>query len=209
MINDANLDALGEAHFGAGRPYRCVVHVSVRSGVGAGLVFEGNLFTGANGFAGELAHVQVVEDHGEFCMCGNRGCLATMTRGPNVLDALMSIYDAELTFDDVEMLVAQNDATAVRFFKDLGAMIGRPLGTLVTTLDPDCVVVDAGLGQAARPLIDGLTAELTQRCPPALLARLALVPGALPNARTYGAIAAANATVQAPLVSRGLVSAPS
>jgi predicted NBD/HSP70 family sugar kinase len=195
MVNDANLAALGEAHFGAGRPYRGLIHLSVRSGIGAGFVFEGRLFTGANGFAGELVHVQVVDHHGDFCVCGNRGCLATMTRGTSVLDALMSIYDTDLTFEEVETLIEHDDAIAVRFFQDLGSLIGRPLGTLVTAIDPDCIVVDAGLGRAAAPLIDGLTAELTHRCPPMLLSRLAIVPGALPNAWTHGAIAAANAQV--------------
>ena len=105
----------------------------------------------------------------------------------------MSIYDTDLTFDEVETLIEHDDAIAVRFFKDLGSLIGRPLSTLVTAIDPDCIVVDAGLGRAATPLINGLSAELTHRCPPMLLARLAIVPGTLPNAWTLGAIAAANA----------------
>jgi predicted NBD/HSP70 family sugar kinase len=196
LVNDANLAALGEARAGAGQPYRAVVHLSVRAGIGAGFVFDQALFTGANGFAGELAHVQVVDHHGEFCVCGGRGCLATMTRGPSVLDALNDIYDADLTFDELTELIDQRDAIAVRFFKDLGALVGRPLGILVTALDPDCVVVDAGLGSAVGPFIDGLGGELAHRCPPELLSRLALVPGLLPDAIAAGAIAAANAATR-------------
>lgn len=193
LVNDANLAALGEACAGAGQSYRAVVHLTVRAGIGAGFVFDRVLFTGANGFAGELAHVQVVDRHGEFCICGGRGCLATVTRGPDVLDALNQTYDADLTFDELTELIDRHDVIAVRFFKDLGALVGRPLGTLVTALDPDCIVVDAALGSAVGPFIDGLAAEFAHRCPPVLLSRLTIVPGSLTDASAAGAIAAANA----------------
>ena len=195
MVNDANLAALGEARFGAAQAYRSVVHLSVRDGIGAGFVFGGVLLAGASGFAGELAHVQV-DDHGDFCGCGNRGCLATEIRDPSVLRALGSIYGQPVTFDDLQALIAAGDAIALRYFRDLGVMIGRPTATLVTALDPDCIVVDGSLGQAAVPLAAGLTAELSHRCPPMLLSRLSVRPGTLANAIARGAIAAANTVAQ-------------
>jgi hypothetical protein len=75
-------------------------------------------------------------------------------------------------------------------------MIGKPMATLTTVLDPDCIVVDASLGEAAVPLAAGLTAELSHRCPPMLLSRLSVLPGMLKNAMACGAIAAANTVVQ-------------
>ena len=77
LENDANLGALGEFLYGAGREAGDMVYVKVSSGVGAGLVLEGSLHTGATGFAGELGHVVVVPD-GVLCRCGNRGCLETV-----------------------------------------------------------------------------------------------------------------------------------
>lgn len=195
MVNDANLAALGEAHFGAARAYRGVVHLSVREGIGVGFVFGGALYTGANGFAGELAHIQV-DDHGDFCGCGNRGCLATETSDPSVLRALGSIYGQPLTFSDLQAMITAGDAIALRYLRDLGVMIGQPMATLVTVLDPDCIVVDGSLGQAAVPLADGLTAELSHRCPPMLLSRLSVLQGTLANAVACGAIAAANNVAQ-------------
>ena len=62
MVNDANLAALGEAWFGSGRGRRAVFHICVADGIGAGFVFDGRLFTGAHGFSGELAHVQVTPE---------------------------------------------------------------------------------------------------------------------------------------------------
>ena len=81
--NDANLGALGESSFGAGRGLDSFVYVMLGHGVGAGLVFGGRLHRGAAGFAGELAHVQVRDlEDGPLCVCGGRGCLAQVTAPP-------------------------------------------------------------------------------------------------------------------------------
>jgi predicted NBD/HSP70 family sugar kinase len=173
MVNDANLAALGEARFGAGRGRLAVVHVVVVNGVGAGFVFGGRLFTGAHGFSGELAHVQVTPD-GYPCVCGNRGCLVT---------------ESPLRRDRS----GQRVAPSVGQLAELGSLVGRALAPLVTALDPDCVVVDARLGEAAELFIAGVTAQVAQRCPPPLAERLTVVPGELDDAERFGALAAADA----------------
>ena len=71
--------------------------------------------------------------------------------------------------------------------------MGRAIAPLVTALDPDCVVVDARLGEAAGLFIAGVTAEVAQRCPPPLAERLTVVPGELDDAERFGALAAADA----------------
>ncbi len=117
-----------------------------------------------------------------------------MTRAPNVLDALNQIYDADLTFDELSELIDQADGIAVRFVKDLGALVGRPLGTLLTApLDPDCVVIDAGLGPAVGPFIEGLSVELARRCPPVLFSGLAIAPGSLVDVCACAIVAASAA----------------
>jgi len=195
MVNDANLAALGEARFGAGRGYRGVAHLSVRDGIGAGLVYDGTLFTGSNGFAGEIAHTQISED-GDFCVCGNRGCLATAAHGPGVLKALANIHGLHLTFAELQALIVRANPVMLRYFRDLGATIARPVATLTTLLDPDCIIVDATLEGAAVPFIAGLTQELSHRCPPVLMSRLAVLQGTLANATALGAIAAADTVTQ-------------
>lgn len=166
MVNDANLAALGEARFGAGRGHRAVVHVMVADGIGAGFVFDGRLFTGAHGFSGELAHVQIAPD-GQPCPCGNRGCLITLT--PPLAEPL---------------------ATRLA---ELGPLTGRALAPLVSTLDPDCVVIDCQLGDAAKLFAEKVAAEIARRCPPQLADGLRVIPGELEDAEALGAIAAADA----------------
>jgi hypothetical protein len=168
MVNDANLAALGEARFGAGRGRRAVFHVCVVEGIGAGFVFGGRLFSGAHGFSGELAHVQVVPD-GIACVCGNHGCLITQMRTCDRAPGPISDY-----------LATQ------------GPLVGQALAPLVTALDPDCVIVDARLGERAGPFIQGVTAELRRRCPHGVAGSLAVVAGELENAERFGALAAAD-----------------
>ncbi len=180
VVNDANLAALGEASFGAGRGRRAVFYITVADGIGAAFVFEGRLFTGAHGLAGELVHVQVAAD-GALCVCGNRGCLVTET---------------EVVVRGLRPHPSPGDGEA------LGSLLGRALSALVTTLDPDCVVVDPRLAEECRPFIAAFTAELAQRCPPGLVGPLTVVSGEFVDAERYGALAAADAHAAA-LVSAG------
>ena len=169
MVNDANLAALGEAWFGSGRGRRAVFHICVADGIGAGFVFDGRLFTGAHGFSGELAHVQVAPD-GPVCVCGSHGCLITQT-------AVRGLRGRRSAVDLAE----------------LGSHVGRALAPLITTLDPDCVVVDARLAGGCGPFIAGVTREVERRCPPDLARTVTIVAGELADAERYGALAAADA----------------
>ncbi|MBR7831729.1 ROK family transcriptional regulator [Actinospica durhamensis] len=191
MLNDANLAALGEARYGAARNAGNAIHLSVRHGIGAGIIINGRLLTGASGMAGEIGHVQVVED-GPYCMCGNRGCVVTQSFDPFKIEALTSRYGHEPTFDDLEDLVAAGDPVGLRFFTDLGALHAKTLAAPIVLLDPDTLVIDAELRHTAIPFIAGLKAELARRCPPRQTEILSIVRGTLENAIAHGALAVAN-----------------
>lgn len=169
MVNDANLAALGEAWFGAGRGRHAVLHICVADGIGAGFVLDGRLFAGAHGFSGELAHVQV-NPEGPACPCGNHGCLITQTAVRGLRGHL-----------------------AAEDMAELGSLVGCALAPLVTMLDPDCVVVDARLDEGCGPFVAGVTTELERRCPPDLAGTVMVVAGELADAERYGALAAADA----------------
>lgn len=169
MVNDANLAALGEARFGAGKGRSGVFHICAADGLGAGFVVDGRLFTGAHGFSGELAHIQVAPE-GPLCVCGNRGCVITQ---PAVRARPGRSTPQEVT--------------------EYGSLLGRVLAPLLTMLDPDCVIIDARLADKCKPFIAGVTAELARRCPPDLAESLMVVAGELNDAELYGALAAADA----------------
>ena len=80
LINDANAAAIGELHFGAGRGTKNFIYITVSTGIGGGIIFDGKIYTGSTGTAGELGHM-VVGDEGPQCNCGNKGCWETLASG--------------------------------------------------------------------------------------------------------------------------------
>ena len=168
--NDGNLAAYGEAHAGAGRGHSLILHVSVKEGIGAGFVFDGALFRGATGIAGELAHVSI-QDDGAQCICGNRGCLTTFEPGPFLVDKVGALYGQQLQYPEIELLVEQGDPAVIRILNDFGRRIGKPLAPVAALLNLDAIVVDARLGAVGRPLATGIQEALAHRVTPICLPR--------------------------------------
>src|SRR5215217_2933721 len=130
--NDANLGALAEVAFGAGRGASDVLYLKVASGIGAGIVIGGRLLRGASGLAGELGHV-LYDPDGRVCRCGNRGCLETVAAGPALVELLRTSHGDALTVRGLIALAGEGDAGARRVLSDAGRAIGRALAVLVNT----------------------------------------------------------------------------
>jgi predicted NBD/HSP70 family sugar kinase len=153
--NDANLGALGEATYGAGRGIADLVYVKNATGVGAGLILEGRLYRGAAGMAGELGHVSVVPE-GPVCTCGGRGCLQSIATVPPVLASLRAAHGPDLTVRGMLELVSAGDVAAVRVVNDAGRAIGRVLADLCNHVNPSAIVVGGELSAAREPLLAGI-----------------------------------------------------
>lgn len=187
LENDANLGALGEFVYGAGREAADMVYVKIASGIGAGLILEGSLHTGATGIAGELGHVAVVPA-GALCRCGNRGCLETVASTTALLRRLEPVHGPGLTTQRLLELADGGDRPATGALTEAGRFVGRALGALCTALNPATIVVGGDLGAVCRPLLNAIRAELRRtsvqgagkmRVRPAILAGRAEVLGAL------------------------------
>jgi predicted NBD/HSP70 family sugar kinase len=188
--NDANLAALGEAHFGSGRGFEDLLYLKIVVGVGAGIVLGGRLHRGAGGLAGELAHLHIKED-GPVCACGGRGCLMTQFSSPRLVDLVQSAHTHPLTLQDVLTLAEQGDPGVQRVLSDLGRTIGRSLADLCVYLNPAAIIVDGMLGSAAEPVIAGIR-QMLQRYVQPLAADVTLVRGELgATAEVLGAVALA------------------
>ncbi len=197
LVNHARLAALGEARYGAARGYPSVVHVSLVNGIGAGFVLGGRLITGAHGFAGELAHVQITAD-GYPCICGNRGCLWTEPLVQPRLEIVNGTVNMPAPDQDGGSPLAGWRAVPLpEYLPKLGTLVGRALAPFITAFDPDCMVVDGGLGRWAEYFTAAVTAELERRCPPPVTERLAVVAGELDDAERSGALALADAHASA------------
>ncbi len=185
LENDANLGALAEFAHGAGRAVDDMLYVKVASGIGAGLILEGALHTGASGIAGEVGHVAVAP-MGDVCRCGNRGCLETVAAVGAVARRAGGLTPARL------LELARDDDPAVRpALEEAGREIGRVVAALCNAVNPAAVVVGGELGAGSTRLIEAIGVELRR----VALPRAGHVPvkAALLGARAevLGAIAAA------------------
>ncbi|HEX4519634.1 MAG TPA: ROK family transcriptional regulator [Gaiellaceae bacterium] len=187
--NDANLGALAEVSFGAGRGMSDVIYVMVASGVGAGIVLDGRLHRGVTGLAGELGHVRVRAE-GAVCRCGNRGCLETVASTDAMLSLLRPVESGETNIGALVEMVAAGDIGAQRVVNDAGREIGRVVAGLCNVLSPSGVIVGGDLGIVADSLMNGIREALDRYALPPVRAALELRAGVLgERAEMLGALA--------------------
>lgn len=168
--NDANAAAWGEFRFGAAVEANDMVLVTVGTGIGGGIVVDGELLRGAYGVAAELGHMRVVRG-GIRCGCGNRGCWEQYASGTALvrearelvisgtpiaarLSELCGGNPATLTGPDVTRAAAEGDPAAVELMADLGEWIGEGVASVAAILDPELVVLGGGVSEAGSLLID-------------------------------------------------------
>jgi predicted NBD/HSP70 family sugar kinase len=164
--NDANLGALAEATFGAGRAHGNVFYVMLSEGIGGGVVIDGRIYLGQTGAAGELGHI-VVNPDGQVCRCGNRGCLATVAGGAALTAALRQIRGPHVTVDDLIALSHEGDSGAARLLADAGEAVGRVLAGVCSLLDPELVIIGGELAPAGQSLPDNISSSLERWISPA------------------------------------------
>ncbi len=162
--NDANCFALAEATLGAARAYRdgVVFGVIVGTGVGGGVVFNGRLWPGLHGIAGEWGHHPVrFGDDAAPCYCGQRGCLERYASGP-ALEAHYASLSGERRSASEIAARRDSDPAARAALSTLCDAFGRGLATLIDVLDPSCVVLGGGLSNIDLLYTDGVAAARAQ-----------------------------------------------
>lgn len=173
LDNDVNVLAVGEQHAGVAKGAQDFLFVKIGTGIGCGIVIDGELYRGMNGCAGDIGHIRV-DEFGPTCACGNTGCLEAFSGGAALardataaarsgrspaLAALLA-EKGELTAADVGLAVAQGDAQAVQLIRDSGRHIGQVLAGLVSFFNPGLIVIGGrvtGLGHALLAEIRGVT----------------------------------------------------
>jgi predicted NBD/HSP70 family sugar kinase len=150
--NDANLGALGEWMWGAGRGADHMAYVKAATGIGAGFIVAGQPYVGAGGTAGEIGHT-VIDPGGPICRCGNRGCLETLAGAPAILGSLRDVHGDDLTLVRAVDLARKGDTGCQRAIADAGLAIGTAVATLCNLFNPHRVVVGGALGAAGEYLL--------------------------------------------------------
>lgn len=159
LINEANAGALGEYTFSTNSEN--LLNISIKDGIGAGIVENGNLFTGANGTAGEIGHTTLYPD-GVLCPCGNHGCLEQYSSTRILLQKLFGpTYDKKTEFSPVIRKWYQSDEHTQRILKHNAKLLSIVVNNLVIMYDPEVIIIDSEIYRAIPELIGDIKSDLT------------------------------------------------
>ena len=162
--NDANVAALGEMWKGGGAGYHNVVMVTLGTGVGGGIIINGQIVTGSHGAGGEIGHVHVEDNMQEACNCGNKGCLEQVASATGIVrlanarlaaDADPSVLrDGEVSAKSVFDAVKAGDKVAMEIAESFGKYLGSALSVIAGVVDPEVFVIGGGVSKAGDILLE-------------------------------------------------------
>jgi glucokinase len=166
ITNDANAAAMGEMKYGVAKGMKNFVEITLGTGVGSGIIVNGQLLYGCDGLAGEVGHV-IVTPGGRSCGCGRKGCLETYCSATGIVrtarelleqgymeSSLRDIPLEELTSLDLFKAAKRGDALALQVFKDTGTRLGEACANLAAVLSPEAFVFFGGLASAGDVLME-------------------------------------------------------
>ena len=159
LTNDANAAAMGEMAYGAARGMKNFIMITLGTGVGSGIVIDGKMVYGHDGFAGELGHVNVVRNNGRTCGCGRQGCLEAYCSAIGVARTArewLEATDEESLLRDIENITSKDvydaakkgDALALRIFDYTGTLLGRAFSDFIAFSAPEAIVLFGGLARS-------------------------------------------------------------
>jgi glucokinase len=202
LVNDASAAALGEHRFGAGRGVSNLVLLTLGTGIGGGIIVNGELYLGACGSAGEIGHM-TVDANGPMCGCGNTGCLEVLASGTAVArDAIRRISQGEqsslvdmvegeiesITAEQVGTAARNGDSLALNVISQAASYLGVGMVNLVNIFNPDMIVLGGGMAELGGLFLDPAKRMVAERAFPISAQAVRIVTAQLGNeAGVYGA----------------------
>jgi glucokinase len=177
LDNDANCATYGEWWLGAGRGTRTLVGLTLGTGIGGGIVLNGEIYHGCSDVAGEIGHM-TIDSNGRRCKCGNYGCLEQYASGPAIAVRAVEGIEAgaesvlvemvkgrldDITAATVYEATVEGDAYAMEVMKDTAKFLGAGVASIINILNPEMVVIAGGVTRAGDTLFEPLRAEVRRR----------------------------------------------
>jgi glucokinase len=190
--NDANAAALAETKWGAGRGYLDVFYVTIGTGIGTGLIFNGEIYLGRTGAAGEGGHM-TIDYHGPKCGCGKPGCIEILAAGPAIARRARARLTAEprrgaallalaggkveaLSSEMVGQAFSAGDPLAGEILRETAALLTVWLGNIIDLLDPYVIILGGGVSSMLEPLFPEIRDQLPTWCINSRCREIPLVP---------------------------------
>ncbi len=195
ITNDANAAAIGEMTYGAARGIKDFIMITLGTGVGSGIVVNGQLVYGHDGFAGELGHVIMKRNNGRLCGCGRTGCLETYCSATGVArtarefleistepSLLRDIPVEDITSKDVYDAAMAGDKIAKRIFEYTGDILGQALADFTTFSSPSAFVLFGGLAKSGELLFKPVRESMERNMLSIYKGKVSLIPSELKEA---------------------------
>ncbi|GHT55959.1 glucokinase [Bacteroidia bacterium] len=174
LTNDANAAAVGEMTYGAAKGMKDFIVITLGTGLGSGIVANGQLVVGHDGFAGELGHVIAIRHNGRQCGCGRHGCLEAyasatgvartaremLDENPQKQSLLRNIVYRPITSKDVYDAAKQGDELAIKIFNFTGELLGAAFADFITFSSPQAIILFGGLAHSGDFLLKPLQQSL-------------------------------------------------
>ena len=177
ITNDANAAAVGEMTYGVARGMKNFIMITLGTGVGSGIVIDGKIVYGHDGFAGELGHVRVVRNNGRLCGCGREGCLETYSSATGVArtareflemsdkqSSLRLVEPKMITSKDVFDAAMQDDELAKEVFEYTGKILGEAFADFIAFSAPEAIILFGGLAKSGdlilKPVVENMEKNL-------------------------------------------------
>jgi predicted NBD/HSP70 family sugar kinase len=178
--NDVNIMALGEYSKQENHDRKNIIFIKIGSGIGAGIISNGEIYRGSSGCAGDIGHI-CVDKNGPICPCGNRGCLEVLAGGVAIAERAMRAVEAEqssilqkyfeknnghLTAIDVGVAAKEGDEVSIEIIRESGLLIGEVLAVLVNFYNPGRIVIGGGVSKFGNLLLSSIRQAVLKRSLP-------------------------------------------
>jgi predicted NBD/HSP70 family sugar kinase len=178
--NDSSLIGLAEMRLGTARGHKNVMVINISWGVGLGMILNGQLFRGNNGFAGEFSHIPVFKDNKKICSCGKTGCLETETSLLAIIGKAIAGLEKgkmsvlkNLSFDHAEQsckaimeAASKGDTFAVELFSEAGYNLGLGVAILITLFNPELIILSGRGAEAGKLWLAPIQQAINEHCIP-------------------------------------------
>lgn len=176
--NDARMHAYGEYYFGTAKGYKNSIFIHWSWGLGLGIFVNGQLYSGNNGFAGELSHIPMVEN-GDLCICGKRGCLETIASSNTIMKRVREGFENQeissllnrfknqpekVTPEDVIVSAREGDEFCISILNEIGIALGKGLSYIIQLLNPEVIVLSGPLSKANQYVLSPIQQSLNRLC---------------------------------------------
>jgi glucokinase len=177
LDNDANVACIGEAVWGAARGYNNIVCITLGTGVGGGLIINGEVYRGINFSAAETGHI-CIDKNGPLCNCGSYGCMEAFVGNRYIVknvvkrlkngerSILLKLADGKfsnITPKLIDRAAKKGDSFSIRIWKEVGENIGIGLASIINLLNPDIIVIGGGISKTGKILLDAIRDSVKKR----------------------------------------------